>query len=168
MAEDYISGEKHREMTTQTKPSNGQLPKPLLMAAVGAVLLVVGFAGGMNYQKSHQPKAMTALSTNGPRGGFSSRFSGGQRPDIGSVTAVTPTSITIQNDRTGTSSTLAITSTTQITNNGQTVAASTIQVGDRVLAVASTSDSTQAASIIVNPSFGGGPTTQSAPTTVTN
>src|SRR5665213_1514526 len=96
----------------------------------------------------------------GRAGGFGGRGGGGrfggQRPTIGQVTAVSSTSITVQDANTGASTTLAITSSTQITDNGQTVTITDIQTGANVLIVASATDKTQAARILVNPSFGGG------------
>jgi hypothetical protein len=167
MAE-YVSGEKYRELKEQYGSSSSKLV-PFLVAVV--VLMGLSFYGGIAYQKSKHP---TSTAANGQSGsGFAGRFGGGKRPDIGQVTAISPTSITVQNSRTGTSSTLAITSSTQITDNGQTISVSDIQTGSTVLAVASTSDSSQAASIMVNPSFGGaggagGGGGAAAPTTTTN
>lgn len=162
MAE-YISGEKHREMTAN-HPGKTTLPKPLLAGIVVVVLMGLSFYGGVSYQKSHHPQAATAAA-NGPGGfgGQGGRF-GGQRPTIGAVTAVSATSITVQDSNSGVSTTLGITSSTQITNSGQTVAASTISVGENVLVVASTTDKTQAARILVNPSFGGGSSSNSPST----
>jgi len=115
----------------------------------------VSFYGGTAYQKSHQTKVVTSTAAGVNGSGFTGhgRF-GGQRPTAGQVTAVNASSVTIQSSSSGTSTTLSITSSTQISDNGQTVTASDIQVGDTVLAVASTSDKTQAARILVNPSFG--------------
>ena len=157
MAE-YISGEQHKEMAANQ--SKQALPKSYLLLAISAVLLLgIGFAGGSAYQKANQPKAtsgMTAsnLGASGNRLG-GGRF-GGQRPTSGQVTAISPNSITLQTAATSTSTTLAITSSTQITNNNQPAAATDIAVGDTVLVIESTADKTQAARILVNPSFGGG------------
>jgi hypothetical protein len=156
---EYISGEKHREMASRQPRRQVEIPKSFL-TVIGVIILVgLSFYGGMAYQKSHQPKAAatTAANASGGQGGLGGgqRFGNGQRPTIGSVTAISATSITVQDSRSGTSSTLSITSSTQITDNGQTVAASDIQTGDTVLVTASTTDKTQAARILVNPSFGG-------------
>jgi hypothetical protein len=149
---EYVSGEKHRAMTAGHS-ANNTLPKPVLAGIVIVVLMGLSFYGGTAYQKSHPAKATATAGLNGRVG--RGRF-GGQRPTIGQVTAVSASSITVQNSSSGASTTLGITSTTQITNNGQTVAASSIQTGDNVIVAASTTDKTQAARILVNPSFGGG------------
>jgi len=163
MAE-YISGEKHREMTAGHN-ANNTLPKPVLAAIVVIALMGLSFYGGTAYQKSHHPQAVTAAANGqGGFGGRGGRF-GGQRPTIGAATAVSATSITVQDSNSGASTTLGITSSTQITNSGQTVAASTITVGENVLVVASTTDKTQAARILVNPSFGGGGSSSNSPST---
>jgi hypothetical protein len=125
----------------------------------------LSFYGGVAYQKSRHPQAATAAANGqGGFGGRGGRF-GGQRPTIGPVTAISGTSITVQDSRTSSSTTLSITSSTQITDNGQTVAASDIQTGDTVAAIASTTDKTQAARILVNPSFGGGASSNNSPST---
>jgi hypothetical protein len=157
---------------TEIQRSDRRGPAGSYTAAAIIVLVLVAalsFYGGIAFQKSKHTNPATA--TNGNRGsgnGGAGRFGGGQRPNIGQVTSISPTSITVQNSRTGTSSTLAITSSTKITDNGQTVSVSDIQTGSTVLVVASTGDSSQAASILVNPSFGGGQGGASTPTTTTN
>lgn len=154
---DYVSGEKHREMMAN-RDSKGALPKPLLAGIVVIVLMGTSFYGGIAYQKSHQSKVTTSTASSGfsGRGGGldgRGRF-GGQRPTIGQVTAVSPSSITVQNSSSGSSTTLGITSNTQISDNGQTVTASDITVGETVLVAASSTDKTQASRILVNPNFG--------------
>lgn len=164
MAE-YISGEKHREMIAGHS-AKSTLPKPVLAGIIIVVLMGLSFYGGTAYQKSHRSKATATAALNGRGGGFAGRGRfGGQRPTIGQVTAVSAGSITVQNSSSGASTTLGITGTTQITNNGQTAAAGSIQVGDNVIVVASTTDKTQAARILVNPSFGGGASSNNSPST---
>ena len=157
MAE-YISGEKHREMTASPSTKT-TLPKPLLAGIVVIVLMGLSFYGGVAYQKGrHSQVSVPSTTAGGSNSGFGGRgrFGGGQRPTIGPVTAVSATSITVQDSHSGSDVTLSITSSTQITDNGQTAAASDITVGENVLITASTTDKTQAARILVNPSFGGG------------
>jgi len=162
MAEEYISGEEHRARRAGHKGSrSGGSNKSAMLAVAGIVLLGVGFFGGMAYQKDHGTKATatTAPGTTGQGRGFGGAGTGGRfsgaRPTFGQVTAISDTSITVAGQN-SINTTLAITSSTTITNSGQTVAASTITVGETVAVIASTSDSTQAARILVNPSFGGG------------
>jgi hypothetical protein len=163
MAEEYVSGEKYREMKAGSQPKSVTVrPKPIIIGLVVLILMGLSFYGGIAYQKGHQPKAVAAgaggaAGDTARSGGFGGggRFNG-QRPTSGLVTAVSASSITVTDSTSGAATTLAITSSTQISDNGQTVAASDIQVGDTVLIVASTTDKTQAARILVNPSFGGG------------
>jgi hypothetical protein len=159
-SEDYVSGEQFREMSVGRTNNKSGLPRPVLAIIVVVVLMGLSFYGGVAYQKGKQPKSVSttasgAAGSSGFAGRGGGRF-GGQRPTIGSVTAISGTSITVQDSNSGTSTTLAISSSTQITDNGQAVAASDIQTGDTVLVSASTTDKTQAARILVNPSFGGG------------
>ena len=138
----------------------------VIFAVVVLLVGAGGFYSGTVYQKSHGTS--TAVATNGGSfgggtgggaagGGFGSRIGGG---GIGAVTAVSSTSITITpRSRGGTAAadkTYAIGSSTTITNNGATVAATDIAVGDNVLITTSTSDTSTATAITVNPSFGGG------------
>ncbi|HXY18085.1 MAG TPA: hypothetical protein VEH48_01535 [Candidatus Nitrosopolaris sp.] len=133
----------------------------LFLGFVGLVVVCgLSFYGGVHYQKSKQTDISTssgqsvASGQNGFAGGYGSRF-GGQRPNIGSVTAVSSTSITIQSSFSGSSMTFGINSSTQVTENGQTVAVSNIQTGDNALVRTSGSGSTTASQIILNPGFGG-------------
>jgi hypothetical protein len=144
--------------------------KYIILAVIVLLVAAGGIYGATLYQKAHS--ASTTAATNGGRfgggmggrGGFASRVGGG---GIGTVTAVSSTSITMtprsRGGTTGADKTYAINSSTTITDNGSTVAASDIAVGDKVLIVTTTSDTSTATAITVNPSFGGGP--QNAPTT---
>lgn len=140
---------------------------------VGVVTLVVvvaiaGFLGGMAYQKGHQKAASGNAFASGnnsqfPSGGFGgSGPGGGQMPGgFGTVTAVSDSSITVQNTRSGSSTTYSITSSTTVTNNGSTAAVSDIKAGDTVIVQTSSSDSTTATQIIDNPNINGGPPSSS-------
>jgi len=156
MSEKYMSAEEHHANRGQKSNQINYL-KPALM--VVGVLLIAGlsFFGGIKYQKNHQKTVVASnASLSGQAGSFGGgrRFNG-QRPTFGQVTAINTTSITVQN-QSGTNTTLAITSATAISDNGQTVTSSDIKVGDTVAVVANSSDSSQASRILVNPSFGGG------------
>lgn len=167
MAEEYISGEKHREMRAQ-KQSSPSVVKPLILVVAGLVVAWLGFWGGISYQKSHQSSAAASVNTAGGQNGFvGGRFRNGPRPTVGQVTAVSGSSITITDSRSGANTTLGISSSTQITNNGQTVAASSIQSGDTVFITLSTTDKTQASRIVVNPSFGSSPGSSGSSTPTT-
>jgi len=134
---------------------------PLMVLAV-IVLCGLSFYGGTKFHSS-QPTNTVAAGAAGPNAtqngsgtsGAGGRRYGGQRPTIGQVTAISPTSISVSSNG-GATVTLAITSSTQITNAGQSASVSDIQTGDTVLLMKSTADTSQAARILINPTFGGG------------
>ena len=127
------------------------------LIAVVVFLCVLSFFGGRQYQKHHGGSSNAAASSgrgNFPGGGG---FGGARRSGgIGSVTAISSSSITVNDQRSGSSKTYSITSSTQITDNGSTVDYTDIKTGDTVLVSADSSTSTTATRILVNPSFGGG------------
>ena len=136
------------------------------IAGVLAAVVIggVGFYSGVAYQKHHATNASSSMPTSASfnqgsgNSGFGSARGGGlQRSGriIGQVSAISSSSITVQT-QTDSSTTLAITSSTAITENGQTVSTSSIQTGDTVFVTEDTSNTSQAARIMVNPSFGSG------------
>jgi uncharacterized protein (UPF0333 family) len=154
--ENYYSTGKVQH--TKTNAPTKSFTNPLLAIVVLIIVAVTAFFGGVAYEKGNTKKtpaashnALSSINGYGSKGSYS-----GQRPILGSVTAVSSSSISVQDERTGTTSTLAITSSTVITNNGATVAASSISVGDTVAVRASMTNTNQASTILVNPSFGGG------------
>jgi hypothetical protein len=149
------------------KNDNAILWKVILPVVLLVVGLASGFAAGMNYQKKHTTTNTPSLSTNGgfsSNGGPSMQFSG----TMGSVTAISSSSISVQDQREGTTMTYAITGSTKITNNGASATYSDIAVGDTVLVRSSSSTSTDATAITLNPSFGGAQGGPSGATTYTN
>jgi hypothetical protein len=158
----YVSGEEYQAMSRNVPPQGHQVSIP--MKAVGAVIVVIilcglSFFGGESYGKNHAPKAAATTSAFGGSGSAGGGFGGGgfrHSGGFGQVSAVSSSSITVQNPRSGTSTTYSITASTTITDNGQTVPASDIQVGDTVIIQVASSGSTTATTILVNPSFGGG------------
>lgn len=149
-------GKKHKTPVYLWKSNN----LPVILAAVVVLSLLIGFFGGIAYQKGKKTTATTAISNTNGFGGQSG-FGGGQGGfrrgggAIGQVTAVSDSSITVSNQRTGSDQTFKITSSTTISNNGSAASASDIQTGDTVLIRTSTSDTSTATSILINPSFGG-------------
>jgi hypothetical protein len=164
-----VSPEEYRQMV-----STGQINKkqktpvylrkgsnmPTILAVVICVSLLFGFFGGIAYEKGKVKTTNIASTSNasgingqnrfGGPGGF--RRGGGA---IGAVTAVSDSSITVNNQRTGSDQTFKITSSTTILSNGNSATASDIKTGDTVLIRTSTSDTSTATSILINPSFGG-------------
>ncbi|HUS26682.1 MAG TPA: hypothetical protein VMY99_05030 [Nevskiaceae bacterium] len=159
-----------------TKPKHSSTPKKnntgkLIGGAAAMLLLVViSFFGGVQYQKGHQKTTDTAttgqFSTPGMGGGPGGRFTSDTR-DFGTVTAISSTSITLQNPRTSSSKTYNITSSTTITNNGAAATYNDIKTGDTVMVTKADSTSTDATRIMLNPSFGA-PDEADTPTTITN
>ncbi|HEY1645123.1 MAG TPA: hypothetical protein VGF75_01920, partial [Candidatus Saccharimonadales bacterium] len=114
------------------------------------VILIVLLAFWLGVVYGHHNKANITTA-----GGFSSsrgNFAGG---GFGTVSAVSSTSITVSNQRTNAATTYSITSSTKITDDGQTVSVSSIADGERVIVEPTSSGGTVAGSILVNPSFGG-------------
>ena len=142
-------------------------PYAIFLSIVALVAIAGGsFYGGIAYERNHQPasnaSAANTVATNG-QGGYGGSFGSRSGRVVGQVTAISSSSITVQNSRTGISTTLSITSATQITDNGQTTSTSDIQTGDTVFVTKDTSNTNAAARIMVNPGFGGAAT---SPTSV--
>jgi len=139
--------------------STPTVPLRPIMLGLGMLLLcLISFYGGTLYQKAHSRDGNKVLSFNTTRGGFSTGGGGfGVRRigELGKVTAISSSSISVQNLRNGDTATYAITSSTAITNGGTTVAASSIKVGDTVLVRVSSSDANTVTAIVVNPAAGG-------------
>lgn len=140
-----------------------------LFAKVGAGLLVVvivaalSFVGGMQYQKGKKTASVDQASSGAPSGqGFGnfpgSSGGGGRRMNIvlGQVTAISSTSISVQDSRSNSTNTLDITSDTQVTDNGQAASLSSIKTGDNVVIRPNSSNSKQADQIMLNPQMPSG------------
>jgi hypothetical protein len=159
--DDYISGEQYLNLeraSTKPKKQITFTSHTIALVAVVIGLCILSFIGGLLYQKHSGSSTKVAASsgqtgTTGALGGTGTRRRNG---GLGQVTAVSPTSITITNQRTNASNTYAITTSTTITDSGQTVDTTDIKSGDTVLVTTGTTDTTTATQILVNPSFGGG------------
>lgn len=117
------------------------------------VLCALSFYGGVAYQKG-RPASPNASAA---RGGFGAGFRA-RRGGLGTVTSVNSSSITVQNQRTGTTTTYNVNGSTQITKNGSPASLSSIQLGDLVLVRTPAAGSTTATSIDDTPGFGSGGT----------
>lgn len=138
-------------------------PSGISKLVVGALAIIIvgilGFLGGIQYQKGKQQTpiagAQDGVSGNqeGGFGGFQGGPNGaqGMRGVFGEVTAVSNTSISVQDARNDSTSTLEITGDTKVTNNGQSASVSDIKVGDNVIIQTNSSNSKQADQIILNP-----------------
>lgn len=150
----------HEEHHKKSKNKSNEWLKIFAAATIVFLACGISFAAGMQYQKHNQPTIRAGLNDRFSDGqgeyGMGQGFRGGgmrQNVAIGTVTAISSTSITVNDQRSGTSTTKTINSTTTITNNGTKVAVDSIKVGDSVFVRASTSDTTIASSIDVNPTM---------------
>jgi hypothetical protein len=158
---------EHQEhtVTQHNKPKRTVTVSTKALAGCAVLVLVVllSFVGGMQYQKSKQ-SATSAVAVNGNSqqfgalggasgGGFGGR-DGQMNGSFGSVTEISASSITVKDQRANATKTYAITSSTAITDNGNTVAYDDISVGDNVMVTTASSSSTDATQITVNPSMG--------------
>lgn len=132
------------------------------IAALSSVLVLGGLGGfaiGMAMGKSGTTPTGDFAGQNrsgGPDGGFGGPGMGRMNGAMGTVTAVNSSSITVENQLRGGTSTYTIGSSTTVTDGGESASVSDITVGERVLVRTSQDDSGAAASIMLNPSFGGG------------
>ncbi len=132
--------------------------KTIAIVLVVAILCIVSFYGGQAYQRQHAGVAANGTSSSSlgqnstpPTGTGGVRL---RRAAIGTVTTASASSLTVQNRRTGVSTTYTITASTYITDSGAAVQASDIKNGDTVLVRTNAGNSTVAASITINPSIG--------------
>ncbi|HEY5267814.1 MAG TPA: hypothetical protein VII94_01615, partial [Candidatus Saccharimonadales bacterium] len=133
--EKYISGEEFKQLRTKKiTNSNGQDNKKILLIIATIVYSVIIFYLGISYQKDHTKTVATTTnkSTTGRFGGFGGGGNFANRL-LGTVTAVSSTSISVDDSRTNTTTTVVINSSTQITSNQQAVSASNISVGETVI-----------------------------------
>ncbi len=128
---------------------------------IGVVVLtaIVFFALGSSYGKNHEVEEMNMGPNSSANNGATSPNGRPRRNfNIGTVKSISASSITVTNIRSGADTTFNITSSTTVSNNGSAAQVSDIQVGQPVLISPSTTSSTDAAKIMINPSFGSAPT----------
>lgn len=167
---DTVGSEHEASIARPASPTLSQGALIGIAAVVTVTTGVLGFVGGVQFQKGNASSSVAA-----ERDGFSRRQGMGgmdmRNGSFGEVTAVSDSSITIavRNFRQGSSSegdttkTYTINSSTKITVDGRAGSVSDIAAGDTVMIEADSSDSSIAASIRVG--MGGGPSgqMQSAP-----
>lgn len=109
------------------------------------ILPILGFFGGMQYQKQNSPA--TASSTD--------KFANGPRMmrnrAVGNVKAVTSTSIAITERFNNTDKTYTLTNNTTYKNGTSDAQASDIKTGDTVLLTLDSNDSSKAVMVTANP-----------------
>jgi hypothetical protein len=125
---------------------NNTTSKILIGTLAAVIIAALSFWAGTGYHSGAKAAInVSAKSFGSGYGGGRGGYGGG----FGLVTAISPTSISTQNARSGSATTYAITSSTVITASGATVTYSDIQVGDTVIVRASSSSTTTAADINV-------------------
>lgn len=153
-----IPADKHGTHHRSTWPPSAVTP--WLIVGIVSVLCVLSFLAGISFQKYMSKDGGTTM-----RGSEinESRFgtgdigrSNGQRPIRGTVSVVTSSSITVKDTFSNTDTMYLVTSTTKISNNGQTAAVADIKAGDSVAVIISDNDTKEVAQIFINPSFGRG------------
>ena len=134
-------------------------PAQIIIMAV-AILIIAGgaFWGGMAYQKSRQPTTLSR--SGGPQGGGfgGGQFNGANRPTFGQVSSINSTDMVVAS-RFGGNVTVQLDSNPTVTDgSGNSASVSDIQTGDTVIVQGSKNSdgSITAQSIRINPSFGGG------------
>lgn len=161
------SNPRQHDHSAQRK--SGTSSKAIISVAVVVAVAALGFFGGMQYQKS---KVSSTTTTGQQTGGYGMGMNGidgraSHMGEFGTVTAVSSTSISVKNDRTSSTKTYAISSSTTFTKDSASAAYSDVTVGDTVLVEANSSDSSTASSIVINPSMNGGPMDSSGTSTQT-
>lgn len=148
-----------------------------IAAAIAVATGVLGFVGGVQYQKGTYSSSVASQNGFGGNGqqGIGGRM-GTRNGTFGEITAITETSITVDTTEGGpnssssdtTSKTYTINSATTITVDGSTASVSDLKTGDTVMIEPDSSDSSIAASI--REGIGGmrGGQTQSATTDSTS
>jgi len=145
------------DLRPSSKKASNNYSRVFLIIAAFVVVAGLSFWGGSSYEKDHDRVGVATVTNSFARGGRGI-YPGGQRGGYGGfglVTAISSTSISVQNPQVGTTKTYSIISSTVITDSGATVTYSDIQDGDMVAITASSSSATTAATIVVNPSYGG-------------
>ena len=160
--ESYELGEQQQQVEAPRKRARPIWLKPLVGFLLFAAIAGASFYVGMSYQKGRQPTVNSAndgqagQSVPGQQGAVYGPMGGNAQGAMGKVTAISSSSISVEDASTSSATTYSITSSTTITYNGQSASTSDIAVGDSVLVVTNTSQSSKAAQIMLSPQVGGG------------
>jgi hypothetical protein len=153
---DTTDGSKTSKKPRSVTIAYGSYARYVPVVLVTALVALLGFAGGVQYQKSKgNVRSVAGMRMFGPgrdidNGRFRGRFKNhGYGP--ATVTAVSGSSITIQNQRTGVKETYGINSSTAVSKNDSKAVVSDIKTGDLVMVQADNSGTGTAAQIVINP-----------------
>lgn len=160
------SNPRQHSHAVQRKPSGSS--KAIISFVVVVVAATLGFFGGVQYQKGKT--SGTTMAAGQQAGGYMGGMGGPtiHRGEFGAVTAVSSTSISLKSERSGETKTYTINSSTAFTKDSASATSSDVAVGDTVMVEADSSDSSIAASVVINPSMNGGPMNSSGTSTQTN
>ena len=153
----YKSMETDIPIHHRSKTTKGGWERSALKLSAAVIILVVGFYVGVFYQKSNTktPVVATNSSASGVNiGGGYVGYSSANRPIFGQITAVNGTSFTVDNQRTGGSTTVDTSNSTTYT--GGTSASLAVGVTIIVRGTTDSSGTIQATSVGINPTIGGG------------
>lgn len=176
--QEYRESKTIEDSTVNHPKYNLSISRNVLLA-VGIVLgLSLSFLAGVQYQKVHTVSTASGLRTGDIAGpgdmGMGGRY-GMRMGGVGTVTAISSSSITIiqrsfgpDASSSGTSKTYAINSSTKITADGATATTDDIKTGDTVFIRTSGSASTTATEIRVGDMPGPGASTQDSTSTSTD
>lgn len=159
---EYNNPHGHHQMASS---NSGGIAKFAGLTMLVLVVIALSFMGGMQYQKGKKTTVSGGQSTPTPPSGQDfGNFQGGGPSGgtmnivLGEVTAISSTSISVKDTRGGSTTTLSITSGTQVTDNNEAASINSIKVGDNVVVRPNSSNSKQADQIILNPQMpSGGP-----------
>jgi len=140
---------------------------------VGIILLAaVAFGGGIGFDrlisKNKSSSQSTTMNGERPTNGPGGNFGNGQTPVMGTITAISGSTITIESDSSGSQKIVTTDSTTVSEQSSSTnqssssnLSVSDLEVGNKIAAMGTTKNSQlYAETIILNPSFNGPPSSQ--------
>jgi len=168
MTEQYVSGEEHRAAQAQRPKATTKFPWPWVVAMVAVVIATglgllwlmkptptnsagTGDPSTQNFGSNGGTSDGPTMCVNGSCQGNQQHVSGAE-PIVGTVTAISATSITIQ-PTTGSARTFAISSSTMEARpnaNPGNFSANDVHIGDTVGVVVDSTDATQAHIILPN------------------
>jgi hypothetical protein len=141
---------------SNAKPPKSVSPKQRQYIVYGGILTVaccISFVAGVLSQKGHNDNTLDTQTGTTSQYGTNNQLAQGMGAGrmrggaFGTVTAISETSITIDDQRQGTEATYTITSDTTISDSGTTATISDIAEGDTVMIAPDPSDSGTAATI---------------------